>query len=253
MRKIINISIAAMLLLMGSTILAQAQFVSNGKITFEKKTNIKLQMTNEMGDQPGIKDWVKMLPQTVSSYFTLYFTTGKTSYVFDKHQELQGMAAQLTSMSPANENHVTIDFLTNTYTADKKFFESNFLIVDETPKYTWKIEDEIRVIAGYTCRKATTKIMDSVVVVAFYTDEILSQGGPESFNGLPGMILGVAVPRLYTTWFATDVQLEVPDIKVMVPPSKGKKATFNELYDQMEKSMKQYGQWGAYAKWWVRV
>jgi GLPGLI family protein len=31
--------------------------------------------------------------------------------------------------------------------------------------------------------------MDSVFIVAFYTDQIVTSGGPESFNELPGMIL----------------------------------------------------------------
>jgi len=253
MKKITIASFATILLLILQTVSAQAQFISTGRIAFEKRTNIKLQMTNEMGDQPGMSEWVKMLPQTISSYFNLYFTEEQTNYVFDKHEELKGMAAQMMGMSPGSENHVGVNIKAKSYTADKKFFESNFLIVDELPQYTWKIEDEVRVIAGYTCRKAVTRIMDSVVVVAFYTDEILCNGGPESFNGLPGMILGVAIPRLYTTWFATEVELMVPDIKVLAPPSKGKKVTFNELYEQMEKSMKQYGKYGEYAKWWVRV
>ena len=50
-------------------------------------------------------------------------------------------------------------------------------------------------------------VMDSIVVIAFYTDEILTSGGPESFNGLPGMIMGLAIPRLHTTWYATKLAL----------------------------------------------
>lgn len=59
------------------------------------------------------------------------------------------------------------------------------------------------------------KISDSVYVFAFYTDEILISGGPCSVNGLPGMILGLTVPRLYTSWIATKVTLANPvnDIK----------------------------------------
>jgi GLPGLI family protein len=42
-------------------------------------------------------------------------------------------------------------------------------------------------------------------VFAFYTDEIIVSGGPCSINGLPGMILGVTIPRLFTSWIATKV------------------------------------------------
>ncbi|ULT40412.1 GLPGLI family protein [Niabella defluvii] len=42
-------------------------------------------------------------------------------------------------------------------------------------------------------------------MVAFYTDEIITKAGPESFNGLPGMILGLAIPHQHITIFATSV------------------------------------------------
>ena len=60
----------------------------------------------------------------------------------------------------------------------------------------------MEIIAGnqddrrFLCRKALTKICDSVVVVAFYTNEIIPSGGPESFGGLPGMILEFGHPQV---------------------------------------------------------
>ena len=72
-------------------------------------------------------------------------------------------------------------------------------------------------IAGFNCRKAVTKIFDSVYVFAFYTDEIIISGGPCSINGLPGMILGVTIPRLYTSWIATKVMLNGVDENTIKP------------------------------------
>jgi GLPGLI family protein len=99
---------------------------------------------------------------------------------------------------------------------------NNKVFEDSVTYVRWKIDDETRTIAGFKCRKAIGVIMDSVYVVAFYCPEIVPQGGPEIFNGLPGMILGLAIPRLYTTWFATKVQLEVDD-KLLVAPLPPKK------------------------------
>ena len=76
-------------------------------------------------------------------------------------------------------------------------------IEDSLRAFNWKISDEVRTIAGFDCRKEVTSIFDSVVVVTFYTDEISVYSGPKNFYGLPGMILGLAIPRLYTTRFAT--------------------------------------------------
>jgi len=68
-------------------------------------------------------------------------------------------------------------------------------------------------------------------VVAFYTDKIPVSGGPESFNGLPGMILEVAVPHEHVTWTATKITGgEVPPTTV-VPPKKGKLVNNKQLYE----------------------
>jgi GLPGLI family protein len=99
----------------------------------------------------------------------------------------------------------------------KNVYGSNFNIEDSIPKLEWKISNENRVIAGFNCRKAVAKIFDSVYVFAFYTDEILIPGGPCSINGLPGMILGVTIPRLYTSWIATKVSVIGVDENAIKP------------------------------------
>ncbi|HSK12515.1 MAG TPA: hypothetical protein VK907_04820, partial [Phnomibacter sp.] len=39
------------------------------------------------------------------------------------------------------------------------------------------------------------------------------------YHGLPGMILGLAFPRYYTTWYATKVELETPRPDALKQPS----------------------------------
>jgi GLPGLI family protein len=90
-------------------------------------------------------------------------------------------------------------------------------------------------------------------VVAFYTDEILVSGGPESFHGLPGMILGLAVPRLYTTWFATKVQLIEPKENDLAAPTRGKKINVKSLEGTLQKSLKDWGKQGQKNIWWVML
>ena len=87
----------------------------------------------------------------------------------------------------------------------------------------------------------STRICDSVYVVAFYTDQILVNSGPESFSGLPGMILGLAVPRLHTTWFATKVELIEPTPAQLSPTQKGKKASWQQVSADLNRAMKDWG------------
>ncbi|MGL1507608.1 GLPGLI family protein, partial [Vibrio parahaemolyticus] len=72
----------------------------------------------------------------------------------------------------------------------REVYERTYLVQDSVRQLDWRITDETRDIAGFECRKAVTKICDSVYIVAFYTDQIPVSAGPESFGGLPGMILG---------------------------------------------------------------
>ncbi len=108
-----------------------------------------------------------------------------------------------------------------------------------------------RTIAGFECSKAVTIICDSVYVVAFYTDEMPVSGGPESFGGLPGMILGIAIPRLHTTWFATKVELIAPAAKDFIIPTKGQRINNKKLADNLNSSLKSWGKRGDRNIWWT--
>ena len=94
--------------------------------------------------------------------------------------------------------------------------------------------------------------MDSIVVIAFYTDEILPSGGPESFTGLPGMILGIAVPKMHTTWYATKLQLTAVNDAELATPKKGKKLAGTDFRKQLKTILKGWGGDGAKLEWqWV--
>ena len=69
-------------------------------------------------------------------------------------------------------------------------------------------------------------------------------GGPESFNGLPGMILGLALPHEHITWFATKVYTDNISDTQLLPPAKGKKTTSSALLITLQDLMKDWGKWG---------
>lgn len=241
--------IAAFLLLAGLP--APAQFSSAGKIDFERKTNLKLQLQTDE-DNTWVKSMIDRVAQYTISEFTMSFNSKESEYEFVKEQEVTGLTFSWGA-KPGRENKVHTDFTTGTVTAQKQVYENNYLVEGTQAKLEWKIEDDMRMIAGYPCRKAITRICDSVVVVAFYTDQIMVSGGPEGFNGLPGMILGLAIPRLYTTWFASNVQLVSPEVKAFTPARKSKKATNEEMIAEVQKSTKDWGKYGANLIWWLTL
>ena len=109
--------------------------------------------------------------------------------------------------------------------------------------------NETREIAGFNCRKAIGKLFDSVYVFAFYTDEITVSGGPMSLHGLPGMILGITIPRMFTSWVATKLEVNGIDTKKIVAPTKGKKRKAKELQPTIVEATKDWGSWGRRAVW----
>lgn len=218
---------------------SQAVFIQKGKIEFERKTNThRLYFSGETDS--WAENFKKLIPQFRTDYFDLYFDGNRSLYKPGREPEVIQNIGFFES--PATTNVIYHDGEEQKAVSQKQVFETLFLIADSLQTFEWKIEPETRTIAGFECHKAVTRICDSVVVVAFYSDEIVPSTGPESFNGLPGMILGLAVPRLYTTWFATKVEvMSAKDEKLLTPPTKGKKAARNEMIGTIDNAIKNWG------------
>lgn len=218
-------------------------FLDQGKIRFEKKTNLYDQMQEDGNDNSSWTELAKKaMPHFKIEYFDLLFTKNKTLYQAGPANPDNDKIPDWYALP---ENKAVYSDLGNEKTIiQKSIFEDLFLVQDSTRKIRWKITDETRTIAGFSCRRANALVMDSVYVVAFYTDEIPTTGGPESFCGLPGMILGVAIPHQHISWFATGVQavpVSETDFKI---PSKGKKNTRKELNATLSERIKDWGKSG---------
>ena len=229
---------------------AQDIFISKGVIEYEKKVNVHKNLDDEFSgdDNDWIKQMEKQMPEWKTTYFNLYFDNDKTLYKPGREVTVVQSGPDWFQ-GPAQNNTVFCNFESKQSVSQKSVYESMFLINDSLRKVKWKITNDMRDIAGFKCRKAETIIMDSVFVVAFYTDQITTSGGPESFNELPGMILGLAIPRLHTTWFATKVELTDPAPTDLTPPSKGKKSSYDDLIGKLKSSMKDWGKEGQHAQW----
>ena len=214
----IKISLLMMMIFLFAGVHAQI-FISKAKIEYEVKSDIKKTMGN-YGWYKMVADKIK-LPQFKTGYFTLTFATGKSLYQFD-HWGIPKLPNDM--ISGDEENKYYYDYNSGKYNM-RKNVGSNVDVADSIPHLNWKLVNENRIIAGFNCRKAVAIVFDSVYVFAFYTEEITLPGGPGSFQGLPGTILGVTVPRLYTSWVATKVMVNGVDINTIKPISSKKSIT----------------------------
>lgn len=218
-----HIFLAGLMLLSAGTATAQ-QFIDKAVIEYEVKTNVKKTMGNNSWDEM-IKE---ALPQFKTGYYTYTFADNKSIYKFDHWAPNLKMPDYLKRND--EENIWYFDHNANKFSMQKNIFGSSFITEDSIPVIHWRIVNENRVIAGFNCRKAEGKINDSVYVFAFYTDEITISGGPCSINGLPGMILGLTIPRMYTSWIATKITINGVPTASIKPVTAKKSFTQATLY-----------------------
>ncbi len=236
----------AILFSVHSASIAQVKFISSGHIEFEKRVNQFSFYDKEDDESPWVVEMKKVFPKMVNEIYYLDFNETKSVYKLAKENtDVKYMWGRKPS-----ETDVTVkDIKNNQILLQRDIFEQTYLVKDSLQNYEWKISNETRLIAGFECRKAVTKICDSVYIVAFYTDEITVSSGPESFGGLPGMILGLAVPRLQITWFATKVELKEPTEAILNPKQKGKTVTWQVYEKDLQKAMKDWGKYGSKVMW----
>jgi len=251
---IYNIMAIALVGLLSSQAISQnALFLNQGNITFEKTTNVLAIMKENMGDD---NVWgAKMVeayekssqPHSAVLTFNLAFNGNKTLYT-----PVETDAPKIPMMdfllSAAGNNQIYTNLDSAKSVSYKNIYDESFLIADTLRKIQWKITDETRNIAGFQCRRANAIVMDSIYVVAFYTDMIPTSGGPESFTGLPGMILGLALPHKHMTWFATKVSVSpaVDPTTLVAPKGKRKTETMTRkaLYEKVHGRLNDWGKNG---------
>ena len=229
--KILFLSIG---LFLAASLQAQ-QFISKAMIEYEMKANIKKTMGNGMFEEMLKEN----LPQFKTAYYTFTFADNKSVYKFDRWDASAKMPEWLRKSD--EENVWYFDHNSGRLNMQKNVWGSGFNVEDSIPALQWKlIPNESRIIAGFNCRKAVAKMFDSVYVFAFYTDEITISGGPCSINGLPGMILGITIPRLFTSWIATKVTLNGVDESMIKPVSVKKNYSMQSLKSTLDERTKDW-------------
>ncbi len=221
---------------------AQTRFFSTIKVEFEKTTSVRQLMKDLQEGNSWFEQNKDRYPVSLLNYYEF---TGDTSRSLYKPGKDVPLDPRLWWRPVADKNVVFTDFKKGITIAQKPVFEETFLMEDSLLKIKWKITNDVRTIAGYDCRKAIGIMNDSITIFAFYTDELLVTGGPEGIQGLPGMILGMGIPRLHATWFATKVEVFDINMSKVVPATKGKKVTRSTISGSLDKVLREWGTYGS--------
>jgi len=223
--------------------LLQAQvFISKGLVEYQVVVNNH----KAMGDGTWAEMFKDKIPKLSTSYYQLTFDGNKSIYLFNRKDE--------KTKSPWNNNGDEDNIWYNDYSSEKfiqqkNIFGETYILADSLKRIDWKITNENRMIAGFNCRKAVGVLFDSVYVFAFYTDEITVSGGPMSLHGLPGMILGITIPRMFSSWVASKIEINGVNYSKINAPVKGKKKKPVELETNIIEATKDWGKYGQQAVW----
>jgi GLPGLI family protein len=248
MMKKSNISLLILFFCLCHKLEAQ-KVILQGKITYERKENLHKQIEEDS------KQWYNQIKNQVPKYrvdyMQLSFNNNQSLYTLLKEEENKLISSYYWRI--AFDNVVMKVFKDNRMTQQKTVYEKIYLIEDSIPQYEWKITGEYREIAGFNCRKATTILYDSMYVIAFYTEEIPVSSGPESFSGLPGMILGVVIPMIHYTFFAISVEgVPVSEEDLAFKWNKKSQSINQEaMLKELDAAMKDWGKYGRKNYWKV--
>lgn len=221
---------------------AQEKFFPTIRVEFEKTTAVRQLMKDLQEGNSWYEQNKDRYPVSMMNYYEFVGDTTRSLYRPIKETPPD---PRMWYRPVGDKNVVYIDYKKRISISQKPVFEETFLVEDSLSKIKWKITSDIRTIAGFDCRKAVGILNDSIAIFAFYTDELMVNGGPEGIQGLPGMILGMGIPRLHATWFATKVEVNGVNMSKVNPATKGKKLTRTALMTTLSTLAKQWGVYGS--------
>jgi len=200
--------------------------IKEGKIIFERKTNLY----KKFKEDRDIENWIKPEDKNKVDVFELYFNDSLAVFK-PQESELKEQMSWATSKNTSYQNLKKRDLF-----IIKSIWGEKLYVTDTLRKRAWKITDSKRNIGGYSCRKAIWQADDSTKIYAWYAEEIEVSSGPESYGGLPGMILGLASEDGGIIYFAKSVEQIKPSEDVLRPvKGKNKIYTSQELRTKLEK------------------
>jgi GLPGLI family protein len=264
--KKIQLVFGMLIALISVTTTAKAQ-MKEGKISYERKINMHRNLPD-----PQMKS---MIPEFRTDKFELIFNESVSLFRSVVDEEAPDPFANAGGGGGGGMRFNFRMPSANTYTdlakqmqyEGREFFEKEFLIVDSLKQYKWKLSEETKMIAKQLCKKATTMITAPQVMrmrvsmgrggenntdttantprapketelVVWYAENIPVSFGPDSYSGLPGVIMEIDQDNGANVTTAVEVSTKYPK-KELVAPTKGEKMNRVQFQENMQKLMQE--------------
>jgi GLPGLI family protein len=212
--------------------------VKTGKVLYERKVNMHRRMTDE--------NMKNMIPEFATNKAELIFTGDESTYqnvkedddIRDQAAGENGNGNRIIMKIGGGEACTYRNYATGQMTEQRQMGPKKYLIQDTLRQISWKLQEDTMTITGYTCKKATAKDRQGNPVIAWYTEDIPASSGPETFGGLPGLILSLDVNNAEVRYTPISITPGDPSKNIVKAPTDGKKITRKEFQQMMEE---QYG------------
>ncbi len=227
----------------------------------QRKLDLKIDST-QVGGGEMQKQIMDMLKKEFQKTFILTFDKNTSVYKEDEALAPPSTGSRMVFISSDGGSDVLFkDIKNQSITNQKETFGKQFIIKDRLKPIEWELHSDTKNIGNYTCYKATyTKeieesmmtfsssgeeqkeeepttapVMKTITVTAWYTPQIPVSNGPESYQGLPGLILEVNDGDL--TILCSKITINPKKAIEISEPKKGKQVTQEEYDSIMLKKM----------------
>jgi GLPGLI family protein len=250
------------LLLAFVTVTTFAQKTFQGKATYMSKTTIDMSRFGDQMSEQQKKQMMGRLKNFLEKTFTLNFNKVESSFKENVKLDAPGTTGRRWGTSNG-QGSIYKNIKDREMIEDVEKFSKRFLVVEKMEQPKWEMGTETKMIGQYTCYKATMVKVDNkvdwgrmfsrrgnnkkkdstktaetkeavkmVAVTAWYTPQIPVSSGPETYFGLPGLILEINEGR--TTMLCTEIVLNPAEKVEIKKPTKGKEVD-REEYNKIVK------------------
>jgi GLPGLI family protein len=241
-------------LLAFATVATFAQKNFQGKATYMSKTTMDMSRFGKMSEQEK-KQRLARFKSFLEKTYTLTFN--KTASSFKEDVKLDAPGASGTSWGKSNgQGSIYKNTKDKKMIEDVEQFSKRFLVTEEMEPSQWEMGTETKKIGQYTCYKATLIKEDKnidwgsifsrgrnekkdstntkenkpakkmLTVTAWYTPQIPVSTGPDTYYGLPGLILELNAGS--TIMLCTEVAINTQETLEIEAPNKGKEVSRDE-------------------------
>lgn len=214
--------------------------VTQGEIIYETKVDLHRNIPDEMS---GMKD--RIPPYRTNKQILIF---NQQEAVFKQYKDPNEVEEASTPgrgnfrfRNRNAQNEVYRNLSDGTSINSQEFFGKKFLINGEMTDLKWKMTGQTKQVGDYFCQKAIYQDSTQDIVV-WFSPMIPVTAGPDSYGGLPGMILYVNINDGERIITAIDIKQKEIDPAAIVKPTEGEvisKEDFEKLRDEKMAEMRE--------------